>query len=323
MQGFSSQNRSRQFVSIDFSEELLPKTTRILLTSTSFKYLLSAQRLHDLSDAEISTSSLSKRRIHSVFFLEQIQLSPYAFWDQTGTTVAGWTNGTPGSSRSQLNHPVDLSITTNDVLYVSDKLNNRIIVVYLNDYNNIFVIGPILDSSTSPFNQTTGLFATKTALYVLDSDNHRVQQLSLNGTNAATVFNFSTSDWPHYLYVDEDTNIYVSITFSHKVLLCHLNAVNCTIVAGTGVAGSDNNTLNRSYGVFVTDDKTIYVADYCNHRIMKWLLNASTGIRVAGDGTPGSQLTQLNRPTAVVVDRNGYMYISEDGNHRIVRWVPN
>ena len=95
------------------------------------------------------------------------------------------------------------------------------------------------------------------------------------------------------------------------------------MVAGNGVAGSDNNQLDTPYGVFVNHAGTIYVADCHNHRIMKWLSGASSGVIVAGNGAASSSSTQLNSPTQIIVDANGYMYISESGNSRITRWAPN
>ena len=148
-------------------------------------------------------------------------------------------------------------------------------------------------------------------------------QLSLNGATVTTVFYLFRWSWPHYLFVDDDTNIYVSDTNTHKVLLFHPNSEGEKLVAGNGTNALGDYALDSPYGVFVTDDKTIYVADYGNHRIMKWLLGASSGIWVAGDRTPGPTLTQLRNPAHVFVDRNGYMYITEVGNHRIVRWAPN
>jgi DNA-binding beta-propeller fold protein YncE len=106
------------------------------------------------------------------------------------------------------------------------------------------------------------------------------------------------------------------------VLLFHENWKNFSLVAGTGINGSNNNQLNTPYGIFVNHIGTIYIADCYNHRIMKWFSRAISGIIVAGNGTSGTSLTQLNAPTQVIVDENEYMYISESG-FRITRWVPN
>ena len=172
-------------------------------------------------------------------------------------------------------------------------------------------------------NRPRGLSTTNISLHVADTDNWRVQQLSLKGTYATTTLNLSGLYQPFYLYVDDHSNIYFSAFRAHQVLHFRPNSTNATRIIGTGVAGSSNDQLNGPYGVFVTDDQAIFVADASNHRIMKWLLGATSGIRVGGSGISGSDSTQLSHPTQVVVDMNGYMYISDDRNHRIVRWAPN
>jgi sugar lactone lactonase YvrE len=216
-----------------------------------------------------------------------------------------------------------LSITENDVMYISDVGNHRIVVVDLNSATKKFTIGSGPGSNLSQFNHSSDHFIVNTSLYVLDTDNRRVQKLSLNGSDPTTVFHSDQLNSSFYLYVDNDDNIYVSDTWNHRVLLVHSNSTNFSIVAGTGVRGSNNDQLNVPYGVFVDHNKTIYIADRHNHRIMKWFSGASAGILAAGNGTLGSGATQLNEPRYIIVDRNEYMYISDNKNARIIRWAPN
>jgi sugar lactone lactonase YvrE len=216
-----------------------------------------------------------------------------------------------------------MKISNNDVLYISDRDNNRIVVVDLNSTNSIYIIGSGPGSGSSQFNNTLDLFVTNTSLYVLDYGNDRVQQTSLNGSNPCTVLNFSGLASPYYLYVTDNDNIYLSDTSNNRVLLFPSNSTNFTMVAGTGVAGSNNTQLNQPNGIFVNQNGTIYIADCGNNRIMKWYSGATSGIMVAGNGTAGSSSTQLSHPTQIIVDTNDYMYISEVGNAHITRWPPN
>jgi len=257
------------------------------------------------------------------FIVAEISLLSQASWDQNAVTVAGLPNGTSGSSISQLNFPWGIRITNNDVLYISDQNNNRIVVVDLNSINNISIIGSGPGSNTNQFDLPYDLFVTNTSLYVLDKDNNRVQETSLDGSNPSTVLDFRGLAHPDYLYVTNNGNIYLSDPNDNKVLLFLSNSTNYTMVAGTGVSGSNNTQLNQPYGLFVNENGTIYIADYKNYRIMKWYSGATSGIMVAGDGTSGSKSTQLSHPTQIIVDSNDYMYISESGNSRITRWPPN
>ncbi len=252
-----------------------------------------------------------------------MKLSPQASWDQNGITVAGWENGINGSSLSQLNSPFGISISSNDILYVSDAGNHRIVIVNLDSNTTMSVIGSGPGSGPNQFNTPYDLFATSTLLYVIDLWNHRMKTVSINDPNVAMEPKITGLDLPHYLYVDNNGNIYLSDTKNHTLLLFRLNETKSSVIAGTGIAGANSSELNQPYGLFVNSNGTLYISDSQNHRIMKWLSGATSGILVAGDGVPGSSSTQLNAPTDIVVDADEYMYISEDGNARITRWAPN
>lgn len=253
----------------------------------------------------------------------ELTLSPYASWNQTGITVAGLENGTGGPDPSQLNHPLSLSISDDDILYVGDTENNRIIAVFLNSTTDKFIIGSGPGSAPNELRNPRDLFTTNTSLYILDFSNRRVQKTSLNGSDPITVVNFTSSSGEQYLYVDDHENIYVSETATHKVLLFLSNGTNYILVAGTGTSGSDNNQLYKPYGIFVNRFGVLYVVDQFNHRIMKWLSGATNGILVAGNGVEGTSSTQLSYPTQIIVDTSEYMYISEARSARVTRWAPN
>jgi sugar lactone lactonase YvrE len=255
--------------------------------------------------------------------LAEITLSPYASWNQTGITVVGASNGAAGSSISQLNGSNGMSITNNDVLYISDAGNNRVVMVNLNFITNVSIIGSGPGSGLNQFNDPIDVFVTNTSLYVIDANNYRLQETSLDGSNPSMVLNISALNTPYYVYVVNDDNIYLSDTFNNRVVLFLSNSTNFTVVAGTGGMGTNINQLYLPYGIFVDQNGTIYIADCFNNRIMKWLAGASVGSLAAGDGTSGSSSTQLSYPTQIIVDTNEYMYISEFGNSRITRWAPN
>ena len=253
----------------------------------------------------------------------EVELSPQASWDENGVTVAGWANVTAGSTLSQLNGPFGISITRNNVLRISDTRNHRIVVVQLSSTTYVSIIGSGPGSKSNRFNSLYDLFVTNTSIYVIDEENHRVQKLTLSGSDPSTVPGLTGLNWPYYLYVDNNNNIYLSDTLNHRVLLFLSNSTNGALIAGNGTAGSSNNQLHRPYGVFVNSVGIIYIADFNNHRIMKWSPGDTSGVIVAGDGTPGSSSTKLNNPSQITVDINEYMYISEAGNSRITRWGPN
>ena len=258
-----------------------------------------------------------------IFILGQINLSEGASWDQYGITIAGSSNGTNGSSYNQLSLPFELSIISDDILYITDSQNHRIVVVNLNSITNIFIIGSGPGTSLNQFNFLYDLAITNTSVYVIDYNNHRVQQMSLNGSNPSTVLSISELYSSVYLDVDSNNSIYLSSRQIHAVLLYYSNSTNYTIIAGTDINGSNSDQFNTPYGIFFTSNRTLYVADGGNHRIMKWFSGSSSGILVTGTRIAGSSSTQLNDPTQVIVDANEYIYVNDRGNTRIMRWGPN
>ena len=255
--------------------------------------------------------------------MADISLSPYASWNQTGITITGSENGTSGSSISKLNLPFGISITKNNIIYISDSDNHRIVVVPLDSISNISIIGSGPGFGLNQFNGPYDLFVTNTSLYVIDEQNHRVQKTQLNGLNSTIVTRLSGLTWPYYLHVDDNENIYLSDTLNHQVLFFPFNSTNFTVVAGTGVVGSSDNQLNKPYGVFVNNAGTVYIADFFNNRIMKWPSGATVGVKVAGSGTGGLSTTAIDHPTQIIVDANEYLYITESTYSRITRWAPN
>lgn len=202
-------------------------------------------------------------------------------------------------------------------MYIADSGNHRIVRVHLGSTTDICTIGSGPGSDLNQLNEAQDVMATNTSLYVLDTNNCRVQKLSLDGSDSTTVVSYDPSYVSYFLYVDDSGNIYLSVESKHKVLFFSSNASNSKIVAGNGTQGSTHTQLNSPFGVFVNRNGTIYIADHDNGRVMKWIKNGSSGIPVT-DTT-----TRLSRPRGIVVDTNEYMYIVDGGNNQIIRVAPD
>ncbi|CAF1380989.1 unnamed protein product [Adineta steineri] len=254
----------------------------------------------------------------------QKRLSPQASWNQNGITITGCSNGSNGSSLYKFNQPLGISITDNDILYIADKMNHRVVVIHLDSTKETFSIGSGDGFKPVQFSIPHDIFIFNTSLYVLEQGSHkRVQKMLLNGSDPITVPSVTGLISPTYLYIDINGSIYVSDIYYHSVFVFRSNSTNGSIVAGTGVKGSTNETLDSPYGIYVNNVGTIYIADRYNNRIMKWLAGELSGVRVAGNEIAGNSSTQLNSPTYIIVDENDYMYISEAFSARVTRWAPN
>jgi sugar lactone lactonase YvrE len=260
---------------------------------------------------------------HNSVYLAFVDLSPTAVWNQSATTVAGAQSGISGSSNGYLNSPGSLTISTDDILYIADQDNNRVVVVNLTSSTIIRNLGSVQGAASNQFYWPNDISVTETSIYVLDSKNYRVQKWSINGTNPSTVPGTGSIHYSFYMFMDKYGSLYVSVLDDNTVIRFAPNSSVFLTIAGTGSSGAQSNRLSSPYGIFVDDNLTLYIADYNNNRIQMWKYGASTGTTVVGTGTSGATLAELNNPSAVLVDTNGYMYIADSGNNRIVRWAPN
>jgi len=118
------------------------------------------------------------------------------------------------------------------------------------------------------------------------------------------------------LFIDIYENLYCSMYTNHRVDKKWSNGTT-TIVAGTGVNGSELDMLKHPYGIFVGINLDLYVADCENHRIQLFRLNQRNGITVAG--TRSANVTiKLRSPTGIVLDGDQRLFIVDHLNHRII-----
>ena len=270
-----------------------------------------------------------------MYDLESLKLSSTVRWVQNGITVAGAgaANGESGSSFNRLSRYTGIYCADDDILYIADPSNNRIVLIASNSTTAMALMGQQSQSDTFTFSSPYDVFVTRTSIYVMDTGNFRVQKWSRDLSNATTAAGFlrqpgdstnmKTFSFAYNLFVDNYDSVFVSDYGNHRVIRFPWNSMSDTngaMVAGTGIRGSQSNQLNQPRGIFVTDNEMLYIADLYNHRIQKWTIGNTNGVTVAGTGMSGRALSQLSYPNAVLVDLNGDMYITDSGNDRIVRW---
>lgn len=171
-------------------------------------------------------------------------------------------------------------------------------------------------------------------LYVSDLGNYRILAFPLSRTEVSpdgmTVIGqygagpaLNQIAQVHYMTIDRIRQLfYLSDYDNFRLLKLNLNDSSLQLIAGTGLVGSDNISLNLPLGVTV-DETTgaLYVADSGNHRIQKFQLNSAQGMTVAGGNGPGPNLSQLNSPSNIAIDSTGNLYVADRRNHRIIQWL--
>jgi sugar lactone lactonase YvrE len=179
-------------------------------------------------------------------------------------------------------------------------------------------------------------------LYVADTDNHTIRQItpagvsttlaglagvsgSMNGTGSNCRFN-----QPVGIAVDEAGNLYVADAGNHlirKITPAGTNWSVSTLAGKPGVSGTNDGPaasalFDEPEGVAVDRSGNVYVADTWNHTIrvitsanQVSTLAGSPGIAGTNNGTGSGAL--FNQPQDVAVDSFGYLYVADTGNHAI------
>lgn len=243
--------------------------------------------------------------------------SSQAVWDSDSSLIIG--------------HPASVSVTAfgitithDDVLYVSDFHHHRVAYMPLNVSRNInFIASPPF--SFSELCYPSDVFVKSNSLYVLCSGNFKVRKMSLNGSNSSVALDLSGFlSTALYLFVDNNDKIYVN-TFYYTALLSLDLIKRFNIFTKEPKHWPDSQSIQprMPFGIYVNKIGSVYIADYSGHQILRWLPGAESATIVAGDGRVGYDLTHLFYPTQIIVDDEEYMYISEVGNRRVTRWTPH
>lgn len=254
-------------------------------------------------------------------------------WNTTGITVL---TASPPLAAS------GIYIDANDTLYAVDESSNYVIWKLPKNAVNATIIAGTKGSPGSTdnrFNYPNDVYVDRNGnLYVVDTDNYRIQKFvngSMNGVTIAGILG-SFGSALNQLYTplcitfdSNDTYMYVADYGNHRIMrysTTSTSGMNGILVAG-GNGGSDANTsLNSPWGIHhlssVSDD--LFIINTVGHSVMRWTPGASSGTFVAGiPGIAGATSAHLSNPAGVKIDRYLNIYVADRGNHRVQMFCNN
>jgi hypothetical protein len=240
-------------------------------------------------------------------------------WKQNGITIAG--NNDKGDRLNQLKNPWGLHISDDQVVYVADTWNHRIV-----EWKHNATSGLVAAGGNGQGNRPDQLKEpkdvivdeTNDSLIISDRGNSRVVQWPrYNGTSGKIIISGVCCVG---IAMDNDGYLYVSDSMKHEVRRWKIGETNGTVVAGGNGRGKRFDQLDDPSYIFVDDDYSVYVSDGNNHRVMMWERGAKEGIVVAGGQDEGDDLSQLSEPRGLIVDQLDTVYVGDYGNNRVMRW---
>jgi DNA-binding beta-propeller fold protein YncE len=229
--------------------------------------------------------------------------------DRVADHVLGQTTmNANAASVSTMNQPIGLAVdTANDRLFVTDELNNRVLVYNVATLSDgmspSFVFGQSNFSTNASSTSQSGLFdpsdvkydASSNKLYVADYDNNRIVIYDLsqgisNGMNASSVLgqlNFATNTatttqtgmfHPHAIFVDSaNSRLFVSDIFNNRVLVFNIasisngmaaaNVLGQTTFTASSTAATQNG-MNGPVGIILDASNRLFVTDHYNNRVL-------------------------------------------------------
>ncbi|MFZ0676474.1 hypothetical protein [Candidatus Binatus sp.] len=252
-------------------------------------------------------------------------------------------NGVQAQSGPRLDFPAGLA-TDGRAVYVANSRNNTVEAIDATTRSLRIVAGKLFQQGSNDgvgdaarFNSPDGMTINGQNLYLCDTNNSDIRQITISGTvtTVAGTANMSGTDdgtgaaahfnLPTQIATD-GTALYVADSGNSAIRRINLADFKVKTIGGQpGTSGKTEGGANKSLfagprGVAV-DKKAIYVADTGNDIIRKIDINTLETSTIAGTGEEGDKdgpalQAQFDNPGAICTD-GSFLYILDADNHSI------
>ena len=223
-------------------------------------------------------------------------------------------NITPVHTITQLNHPWGVTISDDGHVIVAEY-NGNCVTILDNERKKVKSFGGKEGSGNVQFSCPRGVAITPDD-FILVSDNHRIQKISMDGDCIASVGGKDSGPLqfksPDGIAISPITGqFYIADWNNHRIQVLNPDL---TFSHSFGSEGSAKGHFKYPHDIAIDSQGLVYVTDGANHRIQRFSPN---GKFVAQFGSYGSGPGQLNSPWGITIDTagTGLVYVSEFGNH--------
>ena len=217
---------------------------------------------------------------------------------------------------SGLRGPYGVAISDDNHVIITE-CNGNCVTILDREGKKLKSLGGEGGSGSVKFSSPRGVAITPHK-FILVSDSHRIQKISMDGYLIASVGKEGSGPlqfkYPSGIAISPTTGqVYIADRNNHCVQVLNPDL---TFSHSFGSEGSANGQFQYPRGIAIDSQRLVYVADWGNCRIQKFSPN---GKFVGQFGTKGSGPGQLNSPNGITIDTaaTGLVYVSEYGNHRI------
>ena len=235
--------------------------------------------------------------------------------------------GKTGDKRGELGRPMNLAISGDEV-FVPEYFNDRIQVFDLAGKSKR-IIGSS-GSGPGEFNAPGGVaIDAKGNLYVADFYNHRIEQLSSDGsfirqwgTTGKSGIWSGQFGYPTDVAIGASNRLFVADGYNDRIQVFDSNG-DFSFMWGGPLAMNIYGPFNGWFATVtsVATDKAgnVFVADFYNNRVQKF---SADGTFLSSFGSKGSGPGQFSYPIALAISDDGSVFVADYGNNRIQKWQP-
>jgi hypothetical protein len=276
------------------------------------------------------------------------------------TLTSGSTDGL--NTNALFNHPYGIAVDGHTNIFVADMYNDTIRMISASGTNwPVITIAGLATHSGSAdgtntsarFNAPYGIAVGGGNLFVADTYNQTIRELTPSGTNwvvttiAGLAGNSGTNDgsssnarfkFPMSIAVDNGGNLYVADEGNSSIRKLTFNGLFWTVSTIAGGSFGSNDGTNRNaqfgnaYGITVNAGGTVFVADKWFNTIRQltpsganWVVTTIAGKAGSPSGSADgiNSVARFNQPTGIAAGVNGNLYVADYGNDTIRRLSPN
>ena len=224
-------------------------------------------------------------------------------------------NITPVRTITELNCPCGVAASDDGHMIVTEYSGNCVTILD-KEGKKVKSFGGEGGSGNAEFSFPRGVAITPDN-FILVSDNHRIQKISMDGDHVASVGEKGKGrqqfDTPDGIAISPITGqVYIVDSYNNRIQVLNPDL---TFSRSFGKKGSAKGQFNGPGDIAIDSQGLVYVTDYDSHRIQKFTPN---GKFLAQFGSKGTGPGQLQYPCGITIDEaTGLVYVCEQGSNRV------
>ena len=225
-------------------------------------------------------------------------------------------NITPVRTITELKGPWGVAVTDDSHVIITER-NGDCVTILDREGKKVKSLGGKGGSGNVKFSHPHGVAITPDK-FILVSDEHRIQKISMDGYRKASVGKEGSGPlqfkYPHGIAISPITGqVYIADWGNHRIQVLNPDL---TFSHSFGSKGSANGQFEYPTDIAIDSQGLVYVVDQCNHQIQMF---SPDGKFVGQFGTYGFGPGQLYNPIGITIDTaaTGLVYVSEGTTKRI------